>query len=142
MLTAIISGALMSIQGVFNTQVTKAAGIWVGGIWVQLSALVCCIFLWMVNGRDKIAALLDTAPSYSLLGGVIGAGITWTVIRSIEAAGPAKATFFIVLSQLSFSYLIEVMGTFGVDRQPIEFKKILGLGIALLGIGIFSSNSI
>ena len=32
MLTAIISGVMMSIQGVFNTQVTKAAGIWAGGI--------------------------------------------------------------------------------------------------------------
>ena len=142
MLIAIISGALMSIQGVFNTQVTKAAGIWVGNAWVQISAFVCCVLLWFINGRDRVTALFETTPSYSLLGGVIGAGITWTVIKSIEAVGPAKASFFIVLTQLSVSYLIEIMGMFGVDKQPLEWKKVLGLGIALAGIGVFSSNSI
>ena len=28
-LTALLSGALMSVQGVFNTQVTKATSLWV-----------------------------------------------------------------------------------------------------------------
>lgn len=28
-IVALISGALMSIQGVFNTEVTKAAGVWI-----------------------------------------------------------------------------------------------------------------
>lgn len=27
---ALLSGALMSIQGVFNTEVTKTTGMWVG----------------------------------------------------------------------------------------------------------------
>ena len=36
---ALISGALMSIQGVFNTQVTKTTGVWVSNGWVQITAL-------------------------------------------------------------------------------------------------------
>ena len=40
-LIALASGALMSIQGVFNTQVTKTTGMWVSNGWVQLrSAMV------------------------------------------------------------------------------------------------------
>ena len=35
---ALLSGALMSVQGVFNTQVTKTTGMWVSNGWVQLSA--------------------------------------------------------------------------------------------------------
>ena len=35
-LIALLSGALMSVQGVFNTQVTKSTGIWVSNGWVQL----------------------------------------------------------------------------------------------------------
>ena len=34
-LIAIISGALMSVQGVFNTQVTKASGIWAAAAFVE-----------------------------------------------------------------------------------------------------------
>lgn len=35
---ALISGALMSIQGVFNTEVTKATSLWVSTSFVQLTA--------------------------------------------------------------------------------------------------------
>ena len=37
---ALISGALMSVQGVFNTQVTKASGIWVANAFVQFPRTV------------------------------------------------------------------------------------------------------
>ena len=42
-LIALVSGALMSIQGVFNTEVTKQTSIWVSAGWVQLAAFdLCC----------------------------------------------------------------------------------------------------
>ena len=37
-IAALVSGALMSIQGVFNTEVTKQTSLWVSTGWVQLSA--------------------------------------------------------------------------------------------------------
>ena len=36
-LIALVSGALMSIQGVFNTQVTKSTGIWTASAFVQFT---------------------------------------------------------------------------------------------------------
>ena len=39
-LIALLSGALMSIQGVFNTEVTRQSSIWVSAGWVQLTAFV------------------------------------------------------------------------------------------------------
>ena len=76
-------------------------------------------------------------PKYVLLGGVIGAGITWTVIKSMEQLGPAKAALLIVISQLIVAYIIELMGLFGVDKQPLEWRKIIGMVIALIGVAIF-----
>ena len=40
---ALLSGALMSVQGVFNTQVTKTTGMWVSNGWVQFSAFAVCL---------------------------------------------------------------------------------------------------
>ena len=40
---ALISGALMSVQGVFNTQVTKNSSIWVASAFVQFTALLVCL---------------------------------------------------------------------------------------------------
>lgn len=97
---ALLSGALMSVQGVFNTQVTKTTGMWVSNTWVQLTAFAVCLIAWLIAGRDNIMTLTKVEPRYVLLGGVIGAGITLTVIKSMEQLGPAKAALLIVIAQL------------------------------------------
>ena len=134
---ALLSGALMSVQGVFNTQVTKTTGMWVSNGWVQFSALLVCVAAWFFTGRDSVMALGKVEPKYMLLGGAIGAGITWTVIKSMEQLGPAKAALLIVIAQLIVAYVIEVLGLFGVEKSPLEWRKIGGMALALIGIAIF-----
>ena len=128
-LTALLSGALMSIQGVFNTEVTKQTSLWVSTGWVQLSAFAVCVLAWLYNGRQSVGALFQVENKYTLLGGVIGAFITVTVIQSMSQLGPAKAAMLIVISQLAVAYLIELFGLFGVDRQTFEWKKLLGMAL-------------
>ena len=72
-IVALVSGALMSIQGVFNTEVTKQTSLWVSTGWVQLSAFAVCVLAWLFTGRESIAALWQVENKYTLLGGVIGA---------------------------------------------------------------------
>lgn len=134
---ALLSGALMSVQGVFNTQVTKTTGMWVGNAWVQLTAFLVCMVAWFFAGRESITAIGKVDPKYMLLGGVIGAGITWTVIKSMSALGPAKAALLIVIAQLIVAYVIELLGLFGVEKQPLDWRKVGGLALSLIGIAIF-----
>ena len=65
---ALLSGALMSVQGVFNTQVTKTTGMWVSNGWVQFSAFLLCLAAWLVAGRESILTLTKVEPKYVLLG--------------------------------------------------------------------------
>ena len=134
---ALISGALMSVQAVFNTQVTKTAGMWVSNMWVQFSAFIVCLIVWFFAGRDSVGSLMEVQPKYMLLGGAIGAGITWTVIKSMDQLGPAKAALLIVIAQLIVAYVIELFGLFGMDKSPFEWRKAGGLLLALIGIAIF-----
>jgi len=127
-LIALLSGALMSVQGVFNTQVTKSTGIWVSNGWVQLSAFALCVVVWLATGRESVSTLWEVRPHYMLLGGVIGAGITWTVIQSVSALGPARSALLIVIAQLAVSYLIQLFGLFGMDQEPFSWKKAGGGG--------------
>ena len=48
---ALVSGALMSLQGIFNTEVTKQTSIWVSAGWVQFTALITCILFWFFSIR-------------------------------------------------------------------------------------------
>lgn len=134
---ALLSGALMSIQGVFNTAVTKTASIWTANVFVQFTAFCVCLGAWMISDRTSLLAPLKTEPKYMLLGGVIGAFITYTVIKSMENLGPAKAVLLIVVAQLLVAYGIELWGLFGVEKQPWEWRKVIGMLVAIVGIIIF-----
>lgn len=137
MIVALISGALMSLQGVFNTEVTKHSSIWASAGWVQLTAFVTCIILYFCTGRGEIMGMFSIDKKYMLLGGVMGAFITWTVIKSMDGLGPAKATLLIVVTQITVSYLVEVFGLFGVEKVGFEWRKLIGAAVAVVGILIF-----
>ena len=51
---ALLSGALMSVQGVFNTEVTKGTSMWVSNSWVQFSALVISLEIGRASCRERV----------------------------------------------------------------------------------------
>lgn len=138
---ALISGALMSIQGVFNTKVTENSSMWAANTFVQFTAFIVCLAAWLITDRTSFKEVLTVEPRYFLLGGVMGAFITLTVIKSMDALGPAKAVMLIVIAQLIVAYLIELFGIFGVDKQPFSWKKLIGALVAIVGFVLFKSES-
>ena len=136
-IAALVSGALMSMQGVFNTDVTKQTSLWVSAAFVQFTALLVCLAAWLLYDRTSFQSLWEIQDKYVLLGGAIGALITATVIRSMDALGPAKAAMLIVIAQLAVAWMIELLGVFGVEKQEFSMRKLLGLLIAVAGVITF-----
>jgi transporter family-2 protein len=125
-LFALAAGLLMSVQGIFNTRVMDSSNMWATNSWVQLTALVVSIGMWFFTGRENL-----------LLGGVIGAFITFTVIKSISGLGPIYATMLILLAQLVVSCIIEGFGLFGTEKLCFELSKLIGVVLMIAGIIIF-----
>ncbi len=134
---AMLSGALMSVQGVFNTKVTESTSMWVANTFVQFTAFLICLAAWLVTDRSSLRAVFEVEPKYFLLGGVMGAFITLTVIKSMDTLGPAKAVMLIVIAQLIVAYLIELFGLFGVEKQPFVWRKAIGALVAIAGFIVF-----
>lgn len=134
---AILSGILMSVQGVFNTDLTEHSSIWVANSWVQVTALGICLAFWGIVDRSSFAVLFDVRPKYVLLGGVIGAFITLTVIKSVNIMGPAQAVLFIVIAQMISAYLIELFGLFGMEKADWSIQKLIGMVLAIGGVIVF-----
>ena len=76
-IVALVSGALMSIQGVFNTEVTKQTGTWLTNSFVQFTGFLLCLVIWFFKERKKHPPMeiFSLVSKYYLLGGVIGFGI-------------------------------------------------------------------
>ena len=134
-LIAALSGLLMSMQGVCNTNVSKAAGLWVTGVFVSLTAAAVCLLLWLFTGREgSFSALLSLRPRYLLLGGVFGALITGTVVYGIGRLGTARAELVIVIAQLISAYAISVTGWLQSEQEPFSWRKLAALSVSLAGV--------
>lgn len=127
----------MSVQGVFNTKVTENSSLWAANAFVQFTAFLVCLAAWLLTDRTSFKDVIAVEPKYFLLGGVMGAFITLTVIKSMDALGPAKAVMLIVISQLIIAYVIELLGIFGVEKQPFSWRKVIGALLAIVGFIVF-----
>ena len=136
MITALISGLLMSIQGVFNTRVTEKSGLWFTSSIVHFVAFICCLVV-LLFVRDANIEGFKTVNKWYLLGGVLGAGITYTVIVAISKLGPAYAVMLILIAQMSAAYLIEILGWFGTEKASFMWTKLVGFLIMIGGIIVF-----
>lgn len=94
--------------------------------------------MWIVDGRPQIMGLFNVSPKISLLGGVIGAFITYTVVKAMSDLGVAKAEITIVISQIAVAYIIELFGLFGSEKKDFSWIKLLGIAVAVTGVVIFS----
>ena len=120
---------------------TKASSIWAANCFVQFSALLVCLAAWAVTDRSSLIGVFQVQPRYMLLGGAIGAFITYTVIKSMDMLGPARAVMLIVVAQLLVAYLIELFGMFGVEKAAWDWRKAVGMALAIVGIVVFKWES-
>ena len=133
----LLAGLLMSVQGVFNTRIMDSSNMWTTNSWVHLTAFATSISIWFFAGRENLLSVFDVSNKLYLLSGVIGAFITFTVIKSISSLGPAYATMLILVAQLVTSCLIEAFALFGTDMMCFVWSKLIGAALMIAGIVVF-----
>ena len=132
----IISGAAMSVQGVFNTRLSEQTGLLESNFIVQATALVlAAVSLFWSEGN--MARALSVNKLY-LTGGVLAMVITLTVMLGIKNLTPTIAISIILISQLAAAALIDAFGLFGTEKAEFGMRKIIGLCVMLSGILLFS----
>ncbi len=134
---AIIAGAAMSLQGVFNTRLSENAGLFESNVFVQLTALALSVILMLIFGKGSFSSLFAVDNKLYLTGGLIGALITITVMLSIKNLNPTVAISIILISQLAVAALIDGFGLFSSKQIPFHFTKLIGLALMAIGVIIF-----
>jgi len=137
---SIVAGAAMSLQGVFNTRLGQKIGLWETSVFVQGIALISSLVAAFAIGDGSFRAIKDANKLY-LLGGVLGAVITFTVMRGIGALGTTLAIAIILVAQLTAAAAIDHFGLFGAQCVRCGFRQFLGVAIMIVGILIFKWKS-
>lgn len=135
-LMCILSGAAMSVQGVFNTRLSEQTGLLKSNFIVQVIALIpAAISLFWASG--SFSGIMSVNKLY-LTGGLLGMVITITVMMGIKNLSPTIAISIILISQLAAAALIDAFGLFESEKVAFGLRKIIGLAVMVSGIILFS----
>lgn len=137
---AIISGAAMSIQGVFNTRVSEKIGTWETNTIVQGSAFAIALIIMLILRNGSLSEIRSVNKLY-LLGGAIGVVITYTVMAAVGTLGPTFGISIILISQLLTAGIIDAFALFGSEKIKFAAHNYLGIIIMIVGIIIFKWKS-
>ena len=129
---AAIGGIAVTLQaqlmGLMDKQIGTLESIFItycgGGVLIGLAMLL---------SRGGNLAAWQSVPWYALSAGALGLVIVGTIGYGTARLGLVTALTIIVASQLITGAVLDHFGVMGADLRPMNFHRILGIGLLLLG---------
>ncbi len=131
MVWAIVSGALMAVQGAMNATLGRLMGL----LWMLAS-------VYVIGTAVAVAAALIFSPQplqparagpYVWLSGPAGIAITLLVASAVPRLGMVRTTTFIVVAQVLMAAAIDMFGLLGTKAQPFSPWRLAGVAALALG---------
>ncbi|MEN2259748.1 DMT family transporter (plasmid) [Paraclostridium benzoelyticum] len=135
-LISILTGVVLSIMVVLNGNIGNATGNYISSVIIHFVGLIGIIILLVVT-KSKIKNLKGI-PFYMFSGGLIGILTVLFTNISFTNLGVSLTVSLALLGQLVTSIVIDHFGYFDLEINKFEKKKIIGLGIIILGIFIMT----
>ncbi|MCY6355194.1 DMT family transporter [Clostridium sp. ZS2-4] len=136
LISSIVAGIAMSLQGVFNTRLGEKIGLWETNVLVQGIGFILTLAILFFLGNGNFKNLSSSNKLY-LLGGPLGVIIIFTVMNGIQQLGATYAISAILVSQLLAAGLIDALGLFESKKIHFGTNEILGIVIMIAGIIVF-----
>jgi transporter family-2 protein len=111
-LFSILSGILVSLQGIFNTRASEHIGLWNTNTLVHGSGFILAFIILITVSKINFTNIKNVNPYY-LLGGVLGVIIVFSVMKGISALGASYAITILIVTQILTNALINYFGIFG-----------------------------
>ena len=139
-LIAFAAGIALASQAAINSQLSKAVGdqpVAAALISFFTGTLVLLAITLMKANVSEIWVNLPQQQWWKWTGGLMGAFLVCSSIIVAPKVGVANMLLFIILGQLLSGLLIDHYGFLGMPIKHIDWSKILGVGIVLIGMVVF-----
>ncbi|MGE6256820.1 DMT family transporter [Heyndrickxia sporothermodurans] len=133
---AIVAGAFVSLQTVFNARASEKVGSWATTV-IVFGLGFFTSFLFFIIMDDTNLFNLGNMNKIYLLSGVFGVVLVFCIMQAIRLLGPAYAISIILVAQLTLAVFIDTFGWFNFKVIPFSLNKFIGLGIMIAGIIVF-----
>ncbi len=140
-LMALVSGIAVGLQSVFNLALEKHIGLAGLMLWLHFIGFIVAVPVVLLvdpGAYGKIFSLRTAGlPFYVLLGGVLGLIVVPGVTFAIQRSDPAITFSVIMIGQLVIALVMQQFGLLGVERANIHINQLLGLGLIVIGVGVY-----
>ncbi len=137
-LIAIMIGLAAGIQPAMNAKLGKIAGPKSASLLNFLLGGLLLLLFVLVVGDLKEFRLVLKAPWYLWLGSILGLIIITGIIYIVPVIGTGSTLAIIVALQLSVGLLADHFAWFGTPRVPIDWIRIAGLVLLILGVQLIT----
>ncbi|PGH81500.1 hypothetical protein CN899_20200 [Bacillus thuringiensis] len=135
---AILAGILISLQSVFNEKVNENVGQWLTTTCVLGIGLISSILFYIIT-ENSISIKVYTANYLFYVSGLFGIGLIICIMGAIKSLGPAYTVLISLITQLVVALCIDTFGLFGMESIPLQINKLVGIGLLIMGVGIFKN---
>ena len=135
---AILAGILISLQSVFNAKVNENVGQWLTTPCVLGIGLISSILFYIIT-ENSINIKVYTTNYLFYVSGLFGIGLIICIMGAIKSLGPAYTVLISLITQLVVALCIDTFGLFGMESIPLQINKLVGIGLLIVGVGIFKN---
>lgn len=131
----VIAGAFLPMQGSMNSKLAKAGEnpVYASMISFTIGVLALVAYILLTSQNVSWKGLKD-APSYSWLGGVLGAFYVTVIVFAFPKIGPGLTFGLVVAGQLITSMVMEHFQIMGTPHQSISLGRIVGVLLIIIGV--------
>ncbi|WP_240628601.1 DMT family transporter [Bacillus salacetis] len=133
---SLLAGIFITLQGIFNTNVSSKVGLWYTTAIVHGIGLIGSMLVLLFLKDGSLKQITEVNKLY-LIGGLFGVLIVYSTMKGISTVGPAVSISIVLISQLAIALVINTFGLLGVEAVPLSFSKIAGLLLMVAGVVIF-----
>jgi bacterial/archaeal transporter family-2 protein len=131
------AGCLVGMQAPVNSRLGRSVGTIQAATFsflVGTAALVLIATLFY-GGLGSLRHV-GRAPSWALIGGLLGAVYVAVALITVRTLGVTGLTAAVITGQLAASVVIDRFGLLGVSRQAIGVDRIVGLVLLVVGVAL------
>ncbi|MGH2831962.1 MAG: DMT family transporter [Solirubrobacteraceae bacterium] len=131
------AGCLVGMQAPINSRLGQSVGDIQAAAFSFLAGTVVLVAIAaVVRGGLGQLSHISSAPWWALIGGLLGAVYVSVALVAVRTLGAGGITAAVISGNLAIAVVIDRFGLFGVQRQPIDAARVIGLVLLIAGVAL------
>lgn len=131
-----IVGAISVAQPSINASLAQKVGVVQSSVVSFAGGALFLLTVSLLVGQFQGFRGMSNATWWELTGGILGALFVTAMIVAVPKIGTTAVVAAAIAGQLAGGIILDSMGAFGLKQIDIDFKRLAGIVLLLIGSGL------